>query len=550
VKTTKSPWLSLMCILLILFALPAVTAQTAFSSKNSDILKMKVDLPAEKLTFTQSLERLHTQYKVNIIAAGSPLITEALIAESHTVAEALETVAAAFDYHWSIDKRGIVLLTKAFRYNGDYPQLDEKWIRHFAQENVTTLQMASSGNGWWLDEVVTLAKMLQPEQWLLLQSGQNLEGSSLSPNQLQQIQRAGVANRTDGAKGKWLQLSRVLSQWETVKIQLVPIVLDETPSDGLLYELRVFDVRSQSSPTYVLRALSTTLPKENKFFSMPSTTRCWNESGYFEEERGREYPKGATGRWSKPVSLHQADITLAQILSLLTAPMQLNYSAEDILLARRYFISCQNVTQRALTDAIAEIEDWHWNESPLGNVRFQPRSLKDTAGILAIPRRLQSALLRDLRDYLGARRPSLTAQEMIPTLVSDPRMLKMRWFDLRKSRLGYPELKKLIQRLETTKIAEAPVSIAKLKEDERRMLLSALLREAVGAMDYSLYGGDFPPYILAPHTAHLELSGSLLQIVSTRNADGVISTESFGAPVGKVMPMQSSPPSAPDNPQE
>lgn len=536
-------------LFLLLFVLITVLAQSASSERNKHLLKVKTDFHNATLTFEQALQHLHKQGKVNIIASGTPLLPKALIAEAHTVEESLEAIATAFDYHWTIDKHGIVLLTKAFRKNGDAPQLDEAWIRHFTNENVQILQTASPGNEWWTEEVVTLAKMLDPEQWFILQSGQKLEASSLTVAQLQQIQRAGVANNTFDAKRKWQQLSRFLVQFEEAKIQLVPITLDEAPSDGLLYQLRVFDASSQLSPLYELEALQAQLPKENNFVVF-SPSRRLTDNDALQESRGREYPTGVSGRWSKSITLSKTGIMLKELMPLLDAPDELSYSADHFLLARHYSVYFQGVNKRALTDALAEIEDWHWQESKSGNVTFQPRSLKDIGDLLAVPRRLQAALPRDVRDYLGARRPSLTLQQMIPTLISDARMEKMRWFNQRKEGLGYSDLKTLMLKLASTKTAEEKISVIKLKKEERQLLLNALLRVAMLDTAYSLYGGDFPPYILAPNTAHLELSGNLLRIKVTRHADGIISSMSFGAPVGKAIPTQSSPPSAPDNPQK
>ena len=532
---------------LLILAPMTISAQTASTERNKQILKIKADLPAGTLSLPQTLRRLHEQSKINIVVSGTPLLPDALIKETHTVEEALETLAEAFDYHWTMNKRGIVLLTKAFRKNGDYPQLDEKWIRHFAKENVTILEAASQGAAFWREEVVTLAKMLQPEQWLVLQSGQSLDSSTFTGAQLQQIQRAGLANRLFDEKQAFQQLSNFLSQIDKAKVQLASIKVDDLPEDGLPYELRLYDANSQVSPIYELVALGNSSPKANNPDLFP-TSRRLTDADYFEETRGREHLAGVSGRWSKSINLLKTDITFKELLSLLATPEELDYSAEIFLLNRQYSMYCQGVTKRALTDALAEIEDWHWNESKPGKVIFQPRALKDANDILAIPRRLQAALPRDLRDYLGARRPSLTAQVMVSTLVSDPQMRRMQWFERRKRSLGYSDLKTLMLHLASSKSKEEIISVIKLKVEDRQLLVNTLLGQAMSYGKYSLYGGDFPPYILAPHKAHLELQKDQLRIMVTQITNGSIASIGFGASVAKVMPAQTSNPPDADQP--
>jgi|GEM_PF-1769025 len=524
----------------------SILGQTPSSARYEAVLRSKAELNAENVSLSQMLQRLHKEHRLNFVVAGVPLRKKATIQSSGTIANALDALSAEFDYNWAIDKRGIILFTKAFREDGDIPQIHEAEIKRLAKETLEIFRSVPVSDVSWNEEVRKLAKTFTPEQWFVLKTGQSISAQSLAPAQWQQIQLAGVANQVTDEKRRWQTFHDLLTQLNTAVVRVRPLKINSTPRarpDGkqieiLPYRLFLYSKSSDEHPLYDFAFGLTATGDEGGNRQEERNFRL-QEVAYFEEVRGREHPERVKGRWSKLVTFSQEKTTLGELLPLLSTPDELQYQAIPEQTSRLLQVYCTNITKRALTDAIAELEDWHWQESKQGKVQFVRRPLKDIGDYTAIPRRIQVILPRDLCSYFDVRRPTLMASEMKPTFIYDAGHRKMLRFNVRKMKFRDHGIRGLIEKLSASGDDEAEISIAKLKPEDRRLLLTALLGETLNYMQYGIYGGDFPPYIYAPETAELEISGDVLQIAS-RYRDGKGNpVTGFGGNVADIIPKNS-----------
>ncbi len=505
------------------------------SARYESVLRSKAELNAENVSLSQMLQRLHKEHRLNFVVSDAPLRKKATIQSSGTIADVLNAVAAEFDYNWAMDKRGIILFTKAFREDGDIPQIYEAEIKRLAKETLEIFRSVPVSDTSWNDEVRKLAKTFTPEQWLVFKTGQSVSAQLLAPAQWQQIQLAGVANQVTDEKRRWQELCDILTQLDNTSLRVRPLKFDGMSDDILPFRLFLYSKNSEERQLY---DFAFTLPKNFGMGLKRQEAPVFRiqDNGYFEETRGREHPEGVKGRWSKIVTFSQEKITLGELLPLLSTANELEYKADAELQPRLMQVYCAGITRSALTNAVAELEDWHWQEGKPGKVRFVRRLLKDVGEILAVPRRVQATLPRDLCSYFDTRRPSLIASEMIPAIISDADFVKMRGFNKKKLQLRDVGIRKLIERFADSGSGETGIPVTKLKPEERRLLITALLGETLNYMQFKMYGGDFPPYVYAPQTAELALSGDMLQILTVlRNVKGNPST-GFGGNVADLVP--------------
>jgi len=506
--------------------------QSTQSPRHEAILCTKISFDQTEGSMPQVLQRLHKSQRLNFVVSGSPKHKTAKIKAVQSVEAALDSVAAAFGYQWAIDKRGVILFTKKFEANDDPPQIHLAEVRQMTANTLTVLRNVAQSDRSWIDEVQKLAGTITPAQWLLLKSGQSLPAQTLNVLQWGHIQQAGLANQVSDEKRRWQLLSELLSQLADTTVRVRPLSHEGMDEGVMPYRLLLFGKNSGTRPLYEFEMTQPTNLKHRSDLQVADMFRLQDET-ISEETRGRENSEGVRGRWSKLVTLSHEQISLNELLAKLSLPDELEYSTDNGLNTRLVQVYCVNVSKRAITDALAELEDWHWLESKPGKVRFTRRVLKDIGGVEAIPRRIQATLPRDLRDYLGARRPSHTTGESQPAFVFDVRQRKSAHFDQRKIQLRDYGLRGLIRKLTDGNVGEQGLSFVKMNAEERRLLVTSLLGETLSSMQYRLYGGDFPAYISNPQSAEITLSGENIQILVThRTAERETST-GFGAPIPK-----------------
>lgn len=523
-------------LLCVLWAMLTIRTYAQANAKADAILRTKAEMNAENVSFGHVLQMLHTQHGLNILASGVPLLKNANVQASGTVADALDAVALAFDYQWAMDNRGVILFNKAFRDDRDLPVVSEAELRQMVKETMRIFQsLPFDDNATEQSELRKLAQSLTRPQWEALKSEQTISVRTLLPVQRQWIQAAGILREIGGQKHSWQKLALILEQKDTAQLELSRV---ERDGFAVRWHMNLY-VKDDPQHRY-LTLQEFDAPPASAKLSKPA--RRTGETAFFDERRGRENPAGVPDRWNKPITLSKENLALNALLAEISTSNELEFQATATQKDRILHVYCVNLPRRTLTYAIAELEDWHWYESENHRVEFLPRVLRDTGGVLALPRRFQALMPRDLREYLGTRRPSLSVATFETPFEADRTFQKSAAYQRRENILMSADRQKLAEEILKLVAENVKVPIAKLPASVRKRLMNALLGEAVMEMNDALYFADFWTYVTAPEKARLRLRGRMLDVRIDHNDETGQWAENISVSVPGIAPPDIVPP--------
>ncbi|MCW3099545.1 MAG: hypothetical protein JWL77_5163 [Chthonomonadaceae bacterium] len=212
--------LALVALFWLLGNTNASLAQQPVSA--SSRLEQSTHLMLKDGSFTAALETIIQQTHVAIVAEGVPADKKVELAVNGSLRAVLDRVADEFDYTWREGSDGVILMNKRFKDAKSAPQTHLSEMRQVTSNILTILQTLSPDtNGVeWPDLELALANTFTLEQTQLLQHGDRLYASALSPSQLQQMKTI-IGNATFGVECfRWKDLSRAFNAMQRSELVL------------------------------------------------------------------------------------------------------------------------------------------------------------------------------------------------------------------------------------------------------------------------------------------------------------------------------------------
>lgn len=230
-------------------------------------------LPAEFTTRTVSLSlkqakmaeviaQVARQSERGILVNDEPRDNKADVEFKGTLKDALDKVAEAYDYAWTLNKHHVVLMTKRFKRYEEYPQLIPLEVQQTAEDSrtiVDAFDMASLADGVPVIRAVYYA--LTPEQTAQLRSGAKLTGRQLTEAQRKLLQGAVLQNLLHHPHMQWKAAAEAAEQFASA-----------TPASYL--RMKRFDMQSAMQGTEIIQ-------KPSSF---------WSLQYVIVDKRGQERP--------------------------------------------------------------------------------------------------------------------------------------------------------------------------------------------------------------------------------------------------------------------
>jgi hypothetical protein len=167
------------------------------------------------------LASLTKQTHVNILVDGQPLLQKADIKLSGSLHDALDSIADAFDYTWSVSKGGAVLMSKRFMSQDERPQVNLAEMLEMTRNMVRALTLVDydKDETHWPLLVTQVADSFTQQQRKVLESGERIHASDLQPQQKAALQQAILSNTFIKALRVWDGAIPNLENMERSKLQ-------------------------------------------------------------------------------------------------------------------------------------------------------------------------------------------------------------------------------------------------------------------------------------------------------------------------------------------
>jgi hypothetical protein len=211
-----------ICVVATIVSLTLLTGASPQWMSISDQLKRPIELVANHASLPEILNSLSERYGINIVADGLPLRKSADFDFHGTLAQALDSVAEAFDYTWSANKSGAILMNKRFRNRAERPQMNLLELRQTAKDELTALSwvQATKEHDEWVEMIRILAENMTPAQVEALRSGKRLNFGDLLPQQQELLTRIILTRGFGVPRGVWAQLLYELDNLEHSSLEV------------------------------------------------------------------------------------------------------------------------------------------------------------------------------------------------------------------------------------------------------------------------------------------------------------------------------------------
>ncbi len=150
----------------------------------------------QSLSFAQAVALLNKTAGLSIVADGEPVLTQATLRFEGTLSQAVDQVADAFDFSWTLTKSGVVLMRKRFQAAGERPQTSLVEARQIARDIIKALHSVpyDSARGTWDEQMKQLYRTFSPEQWQTLRAGGRTGVAMLAPAQRDALTQVVIGN--------------------------------------------------------------------------------------------------------------------------------------------------------------------------------------------------------------------------------------------------------------------------------------------------------------------------------------------------------------------
>ncbi len=232
---------------------------------------------------------------------------------------------------------------------------------------------------------------------------------------------------------------------------------------------------------------------------------------------------------AKTVKLTLGSTTVDNLMTALSEQTGLNIRAADYLRERKIIVQMDGVTAETVLNDIGELNEWTWSETIPDRIMVVRKRLHVAATADAIPRLIQAAIPKDVREYLAIETPTEDIAKHIAAH-DDHAMLKVIIASGALARTVAVDQAGLLTSLPAGIIKGEPIPYAKLTEHQRRQLLVALVFPLFQQTNSQLLRGNGLPQVSNIKDAVIELNGVFMEArIMVNNGTGDTSI-GFSAP--------------------
>jgi hypothetical protein len=456
---------SMLFVVLLFWCGPVAQAQEPAVSLKSK----SVAINAQNCSFAELTSLLSKQIGCSILVDDQPLRQNADIEFTCSAEQALDQVADAFDYRWSVVPSGVIVMSKGFKDIHEYPQITLPEQREMTQNIVTILR--ASG----YKETDTLASLghafmqaLTLEQGAILRKGDHISVVNLTPQQQSLAQMCLVAHAFAAPYTAWNRLSTQLDSLETstlaIRKAIQVVQRPDKPGELFLDSSVPTEARyaccllSQDRQGHLLEESRLAyLPDNAREATPPTRNLPMDLTG---QQRSYDDPKLAT-----VVDLPLGKTTVAELMATLSRRSGLAIEATDALKPHKLIVQASHLRVFTLLNALAQLTGWTWS-------RLDPSHFLITSPAPAavqqpgeIAYAIRAALAKDLRVYFN-----------VPLEETKQTMPPIKDFGLYK---GQAEIRKLFDELNLNSLEAKPIPFRRLTPQQQIRLLRGLAFTAI-----------------------------------------------------------------------
>lgn len=378
---------------------------------------------------------LAKQSERSILVNDEPRDNQADVEFKGSLKDALDAIGKAYDYAWRLNKRGVVLMTKRFSRQEEYPPLNAREMNQTVQDTIAILDSFPYDfrRDWNVGALICdVYASLSPQQIATLRGGGTISGAQLSGAQRQLAQNAvlgdlliGPRNHIDMIAPQLRMLASATSaSYATLRYEDKTPLQTFQPSEGEAE--RAATVRYWYEFDYVgVDKLGTarSLPILCEIFStakeraardraytrvaspvLPDT----REAGALPQESAVIPPTHSVdsaptqSRLQVPAHLELGAVTVDAVIQFLSAQTGLPIQAEDYIRERALIVQMNNITVQAALDTLTELNDWRWFRREDGVIQITRKRPRIPQTPAELPACLRAALPADYRIFLGA----------------------------------------------------------------------------------------------------------------------------------------------------
>jgi hypothetical protein len=179
------------------------------------LFQQKIEVNLTGATMDAAFAAITQKTHLSIVADGAPARQKADVSLDGTVKGALDAVADAFDYTWTLTRSGVVVMAKRFKDPAERPQVNLPEMVGMTRDIIRALNIVDYDKdpSHWPVLVKEVAQSFTQQQLHVLDSGAKLHGSDLLPEQQRQLTRA-ILSKT---------FNSTLQMWEDLLPKLPPM---------------------------------------------------------------------------------------------------------------------------------------------------------------------------------------------------------------------------------------------------------------------------------------------------------------------------------------
>jgi hypothetical protein len=213
---------------------------------------------------------------------------------------------------------------------------------------------------------------------------------------------------------------------------------------------------------------------------------------------------------STRVHLRLGKTTLDKVAVALSEQTGLKIEPADYLLDREMIAQMDGISARAVLNALSELNDWKWKETPDHTISIARHLLQMPQVPVSIPRIVQSAIPKDTRAFLQIPTPSDN-----PGVYTNPLLANVHALANDRVTKGLRYLRdtqgELFSSLPADAVKGEPILFDKLTELQQHDLIVQIAFKQLTLLDEYLLS-DFLPFVSDPQSARLESRGNTFMV--------------------------------------